>query len=173
MKRSAVGKAALVAGCACLASCHRPAPPAPQARLHFVAPAPWQGANGAWFYPQARYGGSFSGYAVALDPDQAFATDGSANDPVVPAASVQSLQLPVVLRVTDLLNGRQISVRADNRGPDDPGRVLGLNRAARQLLGIADNAAPVPVSVTIEADTSQAIADALGGLPHVAFIRRW
>ncbi len=148
-----------------LGACGREKPPPPPAEARYVVPAPWQDARGVWFYPSARFGGGFSGLAVAMTRASRGdrTTDGAAFDPAVPAAAVQSLQLPVVLRVTDLLNGRQMLVRADDLGPADPGRVIALDAACLRALAITG---VTPVSVAIDPALSQAVADQLGGMPR-------
>ena len=148
-------------------ACHRAAPPPATPHPHYAVGTPWLGERGAWFYPAEHFAGTFSGLSVPDDePAGTIATDGEARDPSVPAAAVQSLQLPCVLRVTDLANGRQILVRAIDRGPADPGRLLGLNRRARLLLAMGE--APTPVRITIDGERSQALAASLGGGPHIA-----
>ena len=88
--------------------------------------------------------------------------DGETFDPTLPEASVQTLQLPVILRVTDLENGRSILVRAIDRGPSSPARVIGLDERSRRLLGIGDN--PARVQVAVDPSLSeQAAQDAVGG----------
>ena len=76
---------------------------------------------------------------------------------------MQTLQLPAVVRVTNLENGRSILVRAIDRGPPSPARVIGLDQRSRSLLGIQMGQ---PARVRLDVDTSlsqQAAQDALGG----------
>ena len=148
-----------------LGGCVRDKSHAPAPEAHYLVPPPWQGDRGVWFYPAARFGGSFSGLAVPMTAASGGArtADGAAFDPVVPAAAVQSLQLPVVLRVTDLENGRQMLVRADDRGPADPGRVLALDAAAMRALGMSG---VTPVAVAIDPGLSEALADHFDALPR-------
>ena len=162
MRRLAVGLGAALLQ---LASCGRPAPPAPASVARYVVAAPWRGERGVWFYPAARFGGGFSGLAVAWAPPPGPLTDGAVFDPARPAAAAQSLQLPVVLEVTNLLNGRRMDVRADALGPADPGRAIALDAAAMRALGMTGT---TPVAVAIDGAASQAIADDLGGLPRAA-----
>lgn len=158
---------AALAGALLPAGCHQAVPPPPAPQPHYAVGAPWQGAAGIWFYPSEHFGGTFSGLAVPADhPAGTLASDGEAHDPALATAAVQALQLPCVLRVTDLANGRQILVRAIDRGPASPARLLGLNARARTLLGMG--AAPIPVRVEIDGEASQALAATLGGGPHIA-----
>jgi rare lipoprotein A len=62
--------------------------------------------------------------------------DGERYDPARPAASHQTLQLPVILRVRNLENGREITLRVNDRGPASPGRLLSVTPRAAQLLGM-------------------------------------
>lgn len=150
------------------AGCHRSAAPPPAApHPHYVVGGAWQGADGAWFYPAEHFDGSFGGLAVPTTRAPGTLTaDGELADPVLATAAVQSLQLPCVLRVTDLASGRQILVRANDRGPPDAGRVLALDARARQLLGMGT--APTPVRVEIDGPRSLDLQAALGGGPRVA-----
>ena len=161
--RTAFGVA--LATLSALVGCVREKPPSPRSEAHYLVPPPWQGERGVWFYPSARFGGSFSGLAVAMTGASGGTrtADGAAFDPAIPAAAVQSLQLPVVLRVTDLMNGRQMLVRADDRGPADPGRAIALDAAAMRALGMSG---VTPVSITIDAALSQGLADRFDALPR-------
>ncbi len=148
-----------------LGGCVREKPRVSAPETHYVVPPPWQGDRGVWFYPSARFGGSFSGLAVPMTAASAGVrtADGAAFDPAEPAAAVQSLQLPVVLRVTNLDNGRRMLVRADDRGPADPGRVVALDAAAMRRLGMSGVTA---VSVAIDPALSEALADRFDALPR-------
>lgn len=162
-------RGALASGFALLASvsgCHREAPPPASVAIRYTVPSPWQGERGVWFYPDARFAGRSTGLAIPwhMPPGQR-AADGARLDPAVPEAAVQSLQVPVVLRVTNLANGLSMLLRADDRGPSDPGRLLALDTAAAKRLAITG---PTPVAVSIDEARSQAIADALGAIPRAS-----
>ena len=159
---------AALAGALLPAGCHQAAPPAtPAPHPHYAVGRPWQGEQGVWFYPSEHFGGTFSGLAVPTDaPAGTLATDGEAHDPALATAAVQALQLPCVLRVTNLANGRQILVRAVDQGPASPARLIGLNARARTLLGMGE--APTAIRFEIEGEASQTLAASLGGGPHVA-----
>ncbi len=68
--------------------------------------------------------------------------------------------------MTNLENGRQILLRLNDRGPADPGRILGLTPRAADLLGVG--AGPAQVRVQVESAPSQALRDRLGGGPKGA-----
>ena len=52
------------------------------------------------------------------------------------------------IKVTNLRNGKEVTVRVNDRGPNVPGRLLDLSKAAAQKLGfIGSGRAPVRVTV--------------------------
>ena len=52
------------------------------------------------------------------------------------------------IKVTNLRNGKEVTVRVNDRGPNVPGRLLDLSKAAAQRLGfIGSGRAPVRVTV--------------------------
>ena len=130
---------------------------------HYIIGDGYQ-ANGAWYYPREDYGYDRTGLASVYSDDGApsVTTDGEAYDAAALTGASQILQLPCIVQVTNLQTGRQILLRVNDRGPANPGRILAVTPRAAQLLGIpADGAAEV--RVTIQKDSSQALADSLGG----------
>lgn len=147
--------------------CRHAPPPLAQTPARYTLETAWHSPDGAWFYPRERLDGAFSGLATAMaPPTDGRLTDGRADDPAVPEAAVQSLQLPVVLRVTDLLTGRRILVRADQRGPAAPSRVLALNARAMSLLGM-DPSVATPVAFEIDPALSTEAEQSAVGAPHL------
>jgi rare lipoprotein A len=64
-------------------------------------------------------------------------------------AAHRSLPLGTVLRVTNPANGRQVTVRVNDRGPYVRGRMLDLSEKAARALGIVDRGkARVEMEVT-------------------------
>jgi rare lipoprotein A len=55
------------------------------------------------------------------------------HDPAALVAAHRTLQLPAVVLVWNLDTGREIRVRVNDRGPSEPGRVIGLSRRAATL----------------------------------------
>jgi rare lipoprotein A len=52
------------------------------------------------------------------------------------------------IKVTNLRNGKEVTVRVNDRGPNVPGRLLDLSKAAAQKLGfLGSGRAPVRVTV--------------------------
>ncbi|HTW28643.1 MAG TPA: septal ring lytic transglycosylase RlpA family protein [Acetobacteraceae bacterium] len=147
-----------------LAACSwfRPHPKPPQAMPHYVLESAWQAPDsGAWFYPHESFTADETGLAaVYAGPHPPQTTDGEDFDQDAMAAAHQTLQLPAIVRVTNLQNGRQVELRVNDRGPDSPARIVELTRHAADLLGIApDGTAQVRVQV-VEAP-SRALAGSL------------
>jgi len=154
-----------------LAGCHRRRPAAePLPPAHYAVGAPWQGDGGVWFYPAESFSAEFTGLASVDGAHGPSVTDGERYDPQVAAGSSQTLQLPAVARVTNLGNGRQILLRIDDRGPANPGRVLGLTPRAASLLGVPGGAAPedgIRVRVAVDESLSRRLAEQLHGGPRL------
>ncbi|MGI3777646.1 MAG: RlpA-like double-psi beta-barrel domain-containing protein [Janthinobacterium lividum] len=162
--------AAAAALCAvvALAGCHRRAavvlPPLP---AHYTAGVPWQGGRGMWFYPAESFSAAFTGLASVVGAHGPVVADGERYDPQVAAAASQTLQLPAVVRVTNLENGRQVLLRVDDRGPADPGRVLALTPRAATLLGVAPGEGATRVRVVVDEALSRRLAEQLHGGPRL------
>ena len=77
-------------------------------------------------------------------------------------AAHRTLQLPAVVTVTNLENGRSLTLRVNDRGPANPGRVIGLSDRAADLLGVPAGGA-AQVRVTVDGDRSRALSDAVPG----------
>jgi peptidoglycan lytic transglycosylase len=150
-----------------LAGCIRKAPPPP---VHFVVGPPYQ-AGGVWRYPEANFDDDATGIAsVESGPHGSYTADGERYSADGFAAASPTLQLPAIARITNLENGRQIVVRINDRGPENPGRVIAVTRRVAGLLGFAaDGTARVRVQVL--PGPSQEIAMALPGGPELAIAR--
>jgi peptidoglycan lytic transglycosylase len=68
--------------------------------------------------------------------------------------------LPAIVNVWNLENGLELQVRVNDRGPAQPGRVIGLSPRAATLLGIAAGGT-AQVRLTVEDAPSRALARAL------------
>jgi rare lipoprotein A len=97
--------------------------------------------NGVWYYPKedqfydetgiaSWYGQDFHGKATA---------NGERYDMNALTAAHRTLPMPVVVRVTNLENGRSIRLRLNDRGPYARGRIIDVSRRAAQLLGFHEN----------------------------------
>jgi len=140
---------------------HR-APPPPPPVTRYVVGAGYP-AGGMWYYPREDFSYDMTGLgAVQAGPHDRLTADGELYDPAAMAAAHQTLQLPAIIRVTNLENGRQALLRLNDRGPADPARFLAVTPRAAQLLGFdADGTARLRVQV--ESAPSQALAAALHG----------
>nr|WP_255575429.1 RlpA-like double-psi beta-barrel domain-containing protein [Caldovatus aquaticus] len=140
----------LAAGCAA---------PAPAPRYHLGAP---YALGGVWYYPREDFALAETGLAaVAADTRPGRVTaNGEIHDPGRASAAHRTLQLPVALRVTNLENGRSLLLRANDRGPAHPGRVIELSRRAAELLGIPPGGT-AQVRLAVAPEESLALAAAL------------
>lgn len=93
--------------------------------------------KGRWYHPKhdvnlrekglaSWYGPNFHGRLTA---------NGEIYDQFALTAAHPTMPLPSYARVTNLENGRKITVRVNDRGPFAPGRVIDLSARAAKLLG--------------------------------------
>jgi rare lipoprotein A len=125
--------------------------------------------GGRWYYPREEFALETTGLASVL-PDRAAGrrtANGETHDPSALMAAHRTLQLPAVLRVTNLETGRTVSVRVNDRGPADPGRVVAVSRRAAELLGIPAGGA-AQVRIAVDQDASRALAAAAPRPPEAA-----
>lgn len=117
--------------------------------------------GGRWYYPREDFALEATGLAAVL-PDRTAGrrtANGETHDPSALVAAHRTLQIPAILRVTNLETGRTLSVRVNDRGPADAGRELALSRRAAELLGIPPGGA-AQVRVAVDQDASRALAGA-------------
>ena len=146
---------------AVLAGCAKPPPPV-QPQVHYMLEPAWQ-AGDAWFYPEQSFSYDRTGIAsVIAAPHPTLTADGEVFDPHAMAAASQTLQLPAIVRVTGLQNGRQVLVRVNDRGPANPARLIALTPRAAELLGIPEGGA-AEVRVQVEEAPSRALVQSLHG----------
>ncbi len=119
--------------------------------------------GGVWSYPREDFGLVQTGLAaVAADTRAGRRTaNGEVHDPAALTAAHRTLQMPAVVRVTNLETGLELEVRVNDRGPASPGRVVELSRRAAELLGVRPGA-PAQVRLAVVAESSRALA---AGLP--------
>lgn len=149
-----------------LAGC--PAPPTPT--LHYVVGAPYE-ADGVWRYPKADFSYDATGIAtIAASPHAPFTTDGERYSADAFAAAHPTLQLPALARVTNLETGRQLVLRINDRGPENPARILAVTPHAAILLGF-DASGTARVRVEVLPGPSEQLALSLPGGPRLAIAR--
>ena len=119
--------------------------------------------GGVWSYPREDFGLIQTGLAtVATDTRAGRRTaNGETHDPLALTAAHRTLQLPAILRVTNLETGLEIEVRVNDRGPANPGRVVELSRRAAELIGLRPGGA-AQVRIEVNGEASRALA---AGLP--------
>jgi rare lipoprotein A len=80
------------------------------------------------------------------------------------SAAHKTLQIPSVVRVTNLENGRSLKVRVNDRGPFARGRIIDMSRRGAQLLGFEkQGTARVRVQVLRDESLRTAAAAKAGG----------
>jgi rare lipoprotein A len=119
--------------------------------------------EGIWYYPKedwsydetgiaSWYGEQFHGRSTA---------DGEIFDLNSLTAAHRTLPMPVVVRVTNLDNGRSIKLRVNDRGPYARGRIIDVSRRAAQMLGF-EGQGTAHVRVQIDVPDSMVVAAAAG-----------
>lgn len=139
----------------------KPKPPV-VADIKYVV-GPGYPAGGIWYYPRESFSYDMTGIAeIIATPHQPLTTDGEIFDANAMAGAHQTLQLPVIVRVTNLSNGRQVRLRLNDRGPAMPSRILAVTRRAAELLAF-DPDGTARVRVEVDPAPSQALAQQLNG----------
>ena len=122
----------VVSGSLAVAGCGSSPSPHP----HYKIGSPYR-INGSWYYPEAVrayeatgiaswYGSSYHGRLTA---------NGELYDMYALTAAHPTMQLPSVVRVTNLENGRSLVLRVNDRGPFVKNRLIDLSLAAARELG--------------------------------------
>jgi rare lipoprotein A len=112
----------------------------PTPNLVYLVGAPYQ-AGGVWRYPRETFDYDDTGLASVAANRSGLTANGEAFDQTALAAGQRTLQLPAIVRITNLENGRQVAVRVNDRGPANPARLVELTRRTAQLLAVADERA--------------------------------
>lgn len=174
---------ALVSGCAELnlfghyaKTATAPAEPPPvtaTAAPTYKVGKPYQ-VGGVWYYPREDYDYDETGIASWYGPDfhGKLTANGEVFDQNAVTAAHKTLPMPSIVRVTNLENGRQLTLRVNDRGPFVHGRIIDLSRRSAQLLGI-EGKGTAKVRVQILADESRVLAgkvrpDGAASEPQVA-----
>lgn len=123
---------------------------------HYAKQVPWPGeqvpggnykvgkpykVDGEWYYPSEDFSKQETGIASWYGPT--FHGKRTANGEIYDqnelTAAHRTLQMPSLVRVTNLDNGRSIVVRINDRGPFKRGRVIDVSKRAAELLGFIKN----------------------------------
>jgi rare lipoprotein A len=134
------------------------------AHPHYFLGAPYL-ADGHWYYPSEAYALDATGIATVAQSSGGLTADGELADPSALTAAMPTIQLPAIVDVTNLENGRQIQVRVNDRGPGDPARLIALSPRAAQLLLVTG---PTRVRVQVDTRSSHALTEQIGGGPKLA-----
>jgi rare lipoprotein A len=135
--------------------------------LHYVLGRPYQAGN-VWFYPRETYDLNETGIAAITRNDAAgLTTDGEVFDQTALAAGHPTIQLPAIARLTNLENGREVTVRLNDRGSGDPRRLVEITKRTAVLLAIPPGGL-ARVRLHVLGNESHNAADALPGAPSLA-----
>lgn len=97
---------------------------------------PYQ-VNGVWYYPKDDATYDATGMASWYGPQ--FHAKQTANGEVFDATTVSAahptLPMPSFVEITNLANGRVLTVRINDRGPFSSSRIIDVSQRAAQLLG--------------------------------------
>jgi rare lipoprotein A len=123
-------------------------------------------SQGEWLYPRVFNSYDVTGLsALAVGLYQATA-DGEAYDPDAIAAASPVLQLPCIVTLTNLENGYSMDVRVNDRGPDNPGRVIAVTPKVASLLGFPQDGV-TEVEVVLKPQQTAALDAELGQGPKL------
>jgi rare lipoprotein A len=133
---------------------------------HYVLGKPYQ-VGTVWYYPRETFDLDETGLAaIAPDHPNALTTDGEVFDQTALAGAHPTIQLPAIARLTNLENGREITLRLNDRGSGDPGRLVEITSRTAFLLAILPGAVTA-VRLRVLPNESHAAADALPGAPSL------
>lgn len=150
-----------------LAGCARRNTGTLPANAHYVV-GPAYRAGGEWRYPRVFDRYDRTGLAMVIPAGHAAATaDGEKFDQESLTAQSPVLPLPSLVRVTNLVNGRSMVVRVNDRGPHIPGRIIAVTKKVAAKLRFPRGGV-VEVRVRLLPGRSDALQQALGAGPRLA-----
>ena len=175
---------ALVATCLLMAGCASAPPAKPVVAV--IPPAekvspeglykvgqPYQ-IDGIWYYPSENYSYREEGVAswYGADFHGKRTANGETFDMNSISAAHPTLPMPSQVKVTNLDNGRELTVRVNDRGPFKSNRIIDMSRRAAQVLGF-DQAGTARVRVEIDPDESMRLKNLAlranpGEMPKIA-----
>ncbi len=116
--------------------------------------------EGVWYKPKEAY--NFTETGIASWYGKQFHGKKTANGEIFDmnelTAAHRTLQIPSIVRVTNLENGRSLIVRVNDRGPFARGRIIDLSRRSADLLGFK-NKGTAKVKIQVLPEESRKIAD--------------
>jgi len=123
--------------------------------------------GGVWSYPREDFALVETGLATRHPGPGTFARTANGEAWSGAVAAHRTLQLPAVVSVTNLENGRAMLLRVNERGPVSPGRVIGLSDRAADLLGVPAGGA-AQVRVAVDGERNRLLAEGAPGRPVLA-----
>ncbi len=116
--------------------------------------------QGTQYVPVERYEHSETGIASWYGPgfDGKRTANGETFNKNELTAAHKTLQMPSLIRVTNLDNGRSLIVRVNDRGPYSRGRVLDLSERAADLLGFKGRGT-AKVKIDVLTEESRRVAE--------------
>lgn len=134
-------------------------PPVTKSQGSFKVGSPYT-IQGRQYVPVERYSHSETGIASWYGPG--FHGKRTANGEIFNknelTAAHKTLQMPSLVRVTNLNNGRSIIVRVNDRGPYSRGRVIDLSEKAAELIGMK-HAGTAKVRIDVLPEESRKVAE--------------
>jgi len=129
----AIALAAWLGGCAS----HHAAPSTASTRGTYKIGAPYK-IDGVTYVPQEEFNHVETGVASWYGPGfhGKYTANGETYDQSDHTAAHRTLQMPAVVRVTNLDNGQSTTVRINDRGPYARNRIIDMSRAAAEDLGM-------------------------------------
>jgi len=159
MNRTIFGVFVALSGCMHQAPVQNFGPP------KFFVGDPYQ-SGGEWRYPKVYYNYDATGLSSLLTQGNGPTADNEGYDPDALAAASPVLQLPAIVTITNLVNGYSMDVRVNDRGPDNPGRIIAVTPKVASLLGFPQDGV-VEVEVALKPQDTAALDAALGQGPKL------
>lgn len=133
---------------------------ASQSKGTFKVGKPYQ-IKGTTYYPEETYDYVETGIASWYGPGfhASKTASGERYDQNELTAAHRTLQMPSLVRVTNLDTGRSVVVRVNDRGPFAKGRIIDVSSKAAELLGMVKTGT-ARVKIELLANESRALADA-------------
>lgn len=119
--------------------------------------------NGIWYTPQEDFYYDETGIASWYGPGfhGNLTANGERFDEDALTAAHPTLQMPTLVRVTNLDNGRSLVLRINDRGPFAHSRIIDVSKRAAELLGFRQ-AGTAQVRVQVLSEESRQLAEASG-----------
>jgi len=131
----------------------------PTSQPRYFLGEPYQ-EGGLWSYPREDFALVEAGIAAILPTRSGLTVNGEIHDAQAMVAAHRTLQLPAIVTVTNLDNGRSLRLRVHDRGPAMAGRVIAISPRAATLLGAVG---PFQARVAVDGPASRQAIEGLAG----------